>query len=365
MIASNEVKTGEFLPSLKEIKPFSVVEAKLAEMKRVSTKTVFDYASPKGNKEARSHVHAIRLIRGDLERVRKETKAQALEFGRMVDSEAKRIESELESMIEVHAAPLREIEEKEEKRKAKHEFYIQSQREWAEHTDGLTAEELHQRIEILDAQDIGPHLEEYEKEAVNVIAQSREKLVAKLSARVQYESEQAELVRLRELAAENERKEQERAAKERAEKAEQERIANEQRIAREAEERAIQQERERAAEELRNREAEAARLQQEAESRERNLKAEAERARRQAEEAEERAKRAEQEAIDRAERIRKQQAEEDRIAAQKREANKKHKAAINNAAVDALEQGGIPRLDAVQVVTMIARGQIPHITISY
>ncbi|MFB6449293.1 hypothetical protein ACFDR1_16895, partial [Bradyrhizobium sp. 1AS5L] len=59
--------------------------------------------------------------------------------------------------------------------------------------------------------------------------------------------------------------------------------------------------------------------------------------------------------------------EQARIAAEteKREADTKHRAKVNNAAVAALVKGGIAEEAAKAVITLIAKRQVPAISISY
>ena len=103
--------------------------------------------------------------------------------------------------------------------------------------------------------------------------------------------------------------------------------------------------------------------------------------------AEARAKRMEQEAKERAERqaaiaeeharrqaIEAVEAEKARVAAQqaaeaaeqaRRERDKKHKAAVNRAALAALVDGGLTEETAKLVVTLIASGKVPAVSINY
>ena len=165
--------------------------------------------------------------------------------------------------------------------------------------------------------------------------------------------------------------------------AEQQRVEHEQRIAREAEERVKREAEEKA---MRDRE--------EVERRERELQAAAERERqeriaseqraeqqrieaqqlaeRQAREAREKAEREKQEAIEE-ERRKAAQAEQARIAEEKRikdEAERRarslgHRRNINLAAVSALVESGLTEDCAEACITAIAKGQVPAVTINY
>ncbi len=67
---------------------------------------------------------------------------------------------------------------------------------------------------------------------------------------------------------------------------------------------------------------------------------------------------AEQDRVEQAEQVEKE-------AAAKREANQAHRKKINNAAASKLKDAGLSIDQAKEVVTMIAQGKIPHVTIAY
>lgn len=159
--------------------------------------------------------------------------------------------------------------------------------------------------------------------------------------------------------------EAEAKAKADAERAEKQRQEREERIRKEAAERAERE----AAEAVARAEREAA----EAKERERIA---AERAERERVEAEQRAEREKAEAIRQAElrakqeaedRERERVAEEARVKAEeaRRAADREHRKTINLAAVAAFEKNGISAEMAKQVITLIASGQIPAVTIKY
>lgn len=105
--------------TMNHLAPYDALRAQIAALKTENAKTVFGYDDPKGNKLARSHVASLRNVKGDIERKRKELKADALEYGRKVDAVAKELTGELDAMIEVHQGPLDLIESREEARKAR------------------------------------------------------------------------------------------------------------------------------------------------------------------------------------------------------------------------------------------------------
>ena len=344
-----------------EIAAFSEFRSQLATLKHDNSKAVFNYTDPKGNKEARSHIYKLRQTKSAVDKVRKEQKQESLDYGRRVDRQAREISEEIEGMIEVHEVPLREIEEKEVARVAEIKFRIEMM-EAFELFDApiLRANLIHCIDQVRDVV-IDDSFEEFKAEAAIVKDAALTKLNALLEAQTKAEAEQAELVKLREQAAAQERKDHEA------------KIAQQ---AREEAERASQQ---RAEQEKREREAEETRLKLQAEKAERERLEADNRAR----QAEENAQRQIKEAAEAAERSRIQaeqnrkdaedRAERDRLAAiateaaeqQRREADKKHKAAINNAAVDALIAGGIDAKTSKEVITLIAKGGVTNVTIRY
>lgn len=95
------------------------------------------------------------------------------------------------------------------------------------------------------------------------------------------------------------------------------------------------------------------------------MKLAAEKAEREAAEAKLRAEQAEAQAKANAERQRAEAKAREEAEAAAREKDKKHKAAINNAALDALIAGGMTEDAAKLAITLIAKRIIPNITIAY
>jgi colicin import membrane protein len=353
-----------------EYRPFY---AQLVELEQKNASLVFDYESPKGNKEARSHVNTLRLTKGALERTRKSAKEESLRIGRAIDAEAKEIGARIEAMITVHQEAIDAIEQREKQRVAGH---VQSLANLRNTGAASTAAEIAEAIAHLEPLVIGDDWQEFKPQALEAKDQVLRDLRQRHAERVEHEARETELARLRAEAAERERLEREAA------------------IVRAAEERA-RAEAARAAQEA---EARAAAEREAAARRELELKLQAEQAERRRVEAEQRAEqeridaaaravRAEQEAKDRAERQAKEaaeraerqaaaavKAEQDRVAAAelaaaaeqaRRERDKKHKAAINRTALAALVAGGLTEECAKQCVTLIASGKVPAVSIAY
>ena len=338
-----------------EITAYDEFRAQLAELGANNSKAVFDYADSKGNKEARSHIYKLRKTKTAVDKARKIEKEQSLKYGRQVDLEAKEIIVQIESMIDIHQKPIDEIENKEKERVAAHEAaYTMIIKFEALATLSESAGSFKQMIHDLKALEPDEHYEEFTGAAITAYKKSLTALESALQKAEKREAEQTELEKLR------------------AEKEERDRVEREKRIARQATEAAERKaetnkiEAERIARENAER---LEREKQEALKREEKAKRDAEEAeRRHVEErkqAEERAKKAVAEAEEQQKQIALAAARFSREEAEKRETNKKHKAAINNSAVDALVAGGVSKTAAKDVIRLIAKREIPNVTISY
>lgn len=334
------------------ITAYDEFRAQLGELRETNAAMAFDYADPKGNKEARSHVYKLRQTKSAVESARKKEKAASLEYGRRVDEQAKEIVTEIEGMIEVHEKPIREIEQREKDRVERHKFK-QAQieqlgqdiaRRWME----LSLDAMKGRLGDVEAIPTG---EDYWEEFAPLAAPAIETALASIrdaiDRREKYDAEQAELERLRVEAEERRRQDHEESIRKEAA----------QRATKEAERKA-QQEQER-------KEADAAREREASERRERELTLAAEAAEREKVEAEQRAAAAEKETEERLRREATELAEKEAAETARREADKKHRSAINRGAVAALVKGGLSDDAAKQAVTLIAQKAVPNITISY
>lgn len=328
------------------------LEPYLAQIRSEIDSFVPNVTTRKGREAIASIAHKVARSKTALDNVGKELVAELKDVPKKIDAERKRMRDLLDAWKDEVRAPLTAWEQAEADRLAKHQQHIEQLKDT--NTEGLTAAAIGARIQDLDSTDINESWEEFEAEAHRVKAASLTTLRLALADREKYETEQAELERLRAEAAQREQKErEERIAREAAERAQ-----------REAEQRA-QAEREAAI--RREQEAKAA-----AERRELELKLQAEQAERERMAAQQRAEQAERDAEARAKAAadaeRKRQADEQaRIEAEAkaREADKKHKAAINRAALEAFVAGGMTEECAKQAVTLIAQRKIPNVQISY
>jgi len=217
-------------------------------------------------------------------------------------------------------------------------------------------------IETIGTCEIWPELKKKFKVAIEAATTSATVTLERVETA---EKQAAELAELRKQQEEAERKEHDRkVAAEAEEKAK-----------REAEQKACKEREdiERRAVEAKQREEEAKqreiRAKHEAEQAEKRRIAEAEAAEKRAEQAkidaENRAKAAAKKAAeDERKRIEEEEAEQKRLA-EAREADKNHRIKINRAALVALVAGGLSEEDAKTAITLIAKRQVPNISIQY
>ncbi|WBX91599.1 hypothetical protein [Achromobacter mucicolens] len=324
-----------------------------------------DLKTKKGRDAIASLAFKVRKVKTALDGIGKEQVDRLKEIPKKIDAERKRMREILDALADEVRAPLDQWEQAEEARKQRHQQGVEWFRLRADENRDLDADELRTTIADVQACAVDESWEEFEPEAHRVKARALEALQQALAAREKYDAEQAELARLRAEAAAREQKDRE------------------DRIAREAEEKA-------------RRDAEAAaQAERDASARrEAEARAAADNARRDAEVAEQRRIAAEKQAeLDRLaarerERVASEQAERDRIQAAedarqaeikrqadakaaeeaeaaRREADKAHKGKVNRAALDAFVAGGMPEDCARQAVTLIAKGLIPNIRITY
>lgn len=318
-----------------------------------------------GRKAYASMAHKIARSKTAIDNIGKELVADLKQLPKTIDAERKRWRDQLDAWRDEARGPLNEWEAAEEKRIATHQEGMAAMRCCAEDLDAEESATLKATIAWLESRDVDESWQEFEAEAHRVKAASLATLKAALERRQKYESEQAELERLRQEAAEREQKERE------------ERIAREaeERARREAEQ-AAQAEREAAARREQAARDEAARTEREAkeaaERREREHQEAIAKAKRDAELAEQRAKeeydRKERERI--AEQQRQEQAKLDaerheREEIERRQTDKEHRRRINQAAMQAMVDGGMPEQCAKDAIKLIAQGKVPGVTINY
>lgn len=93
-----------------QIVEYSVTEAMLAELKQKYADVPADLSDKQSYEYVRKATAHLRGLRGDVEKRRKELKADALEFGRRVDSTAKEITAKIEAIEEPLATAKKEYD---------------------------------------------------------------------------------------------------------------------------------------------------------------------------------------------------------------------------------------------------------------
>lgn len=402
--AENQTSTALAIIESKDPAEFYVangLDPVIEAIRKEVTGIVPDISTKKGRDEIASRAYKVAKSKTYLDELGKNLTEEWKTKSKAVDAERKRMREEMDALKEEVRAPLTEWEDKEKARIAAHEAALIDLVASAANLDGMTAAELEARIAQAKDAHQQRDWQEFGQRAQTSHDQVQEKLQKKLEARRQYEAEQAELERLRREEAERKQREhEERIAAEAAEqarleaeaeakrkadeeaarvKAEQERQEQErQRIEREKQE----EERKRLEAEERARKAEEDRLAAiaQAEHAERDRLAAAEKAEADRKAAAEKAEADRIAAAEKAERERKEaeeaaaQRERDRIAeeerqrqeeAAKREADKAHRGKINREALTAFVSAGLTEEHAKLAVEAIAKGEIPHVKISY
>jgi hypothetical protein len=335
------------------ITEYDEIRQKLDEVKELCA-FIPDVTTDEGySKSKRVSLDVGKLLTA-LEKKRKEKKSYFLEGGKQVDAQAKQIAAELEEFQLPHKNAYKELDrlkkEREEQRKAVLESRVAEIRDLPEQLADMSSEEVKMALESLQAEECADFYE-FTEQALKARNGSREKLADMFAKKLKEEEDARELARLKKEAEERAIKEREEQIKrEAAAKAEAEKEAAERRE-REAKEAALK--------------AEQAKVEAEKRAIEQEKLAEKQRV-----EAEKKAKEAAAKAAEDArlkevcrqkEEMRKQ--EEEQAA---READKKHRGKINNAAARSLaDTCNISEELAKTVVRAIAKNQIPNVLIRY
>jgi hypothetical protein len=184
---------------------YSRTEAAIAELKARYSGARFDLTTTAGDRAARAARLELVRLRTSLDAKRKDFKAPALEFGRRIDSEAKRLEGEilaLETPIDeqIKAEESRRAAEKAERdrieaaRVAEHMACINEIRAAATGHGAASSASLAAAIEAVAALDVSAErYEEFAPQAVAAQAQTLATLTAMHAGAVEREAEAARL----------------------------------------------------------------------------------------------------------------------------------------------------------------------------
>lgn len=296
-----------------------------------------DLSTASGRKAIASIAYKVAQSKTYLDGVGKELVAAQKEIPNKIDASRKRIRDTLDAWKDEVRKPLTDWEAAEEARVNRIKADLAKLQGTIDDRQERSCEAIRDRLSEVKAEAI---TEDRWNEYTGAAAELKDKFIAALEtalvAAEKREAEAAELARLRAEAAERERAERDAQAKRDAEERE-----------RKAAEVAAAAERAKA-------EAAARAAQEEAARKEREHKAALEAAERRAVEAAAKAKAEVEEAA------RRELAEK-----AKREADREHRATINRAALAAFVEGGLSEELAKQVITLIAAGAIPAVSINY
>lgn len=101
----------EVIPVDQDLVKFSPIRAEIEGYKKVNADLVFDYATDKGEKEARSHIAKLRKVKTSLAAIHKDAKAYYLAGGRKCDKEKNELTADVEEMVDVHWKPIKAKED--------------------------------------------------------------------------------------------------------------------------------------------------------------------------------------------------------------------------------------------------------------
>lgn len=338
-----------------EVGAYSFVNDQLQKLKETYGSEVPDASTKEGYQRSKEIASEMRTLRTTLESKRKEIKAPALAYGKMIDSEAKRLTAQIKEIEDPHSSAYKEVDAEKKRLKQEAEQRLMDIRNLPQTCFDKTADEIESMIDELacvsvDFDTFRHKLDEAKEWVPSILEQlssEHAKAVEREAEQARIEAERLELEKLRAEQAERE-------AKERSEQAEKERLEREKQIADQAR---IEAEQRAEAEKLQAieaaKQAEQARIEAE------------ERAKHEAEQAAIRAEQEKQAAIE-AEKQR-QISEQARIEAEAkaREEDKKHRASINNQALQDFVAGGLTEKQAKLAVTLIASKQVSNVSIYY
>lgn len=295
-----------------------------------------DISTAKGRKEIASMAYKISRVKTHIEGIGKDLAAEQKEIPKKIDATRKYVRDTLDAIADDVRKPLTDWEEAEKARIKKHTDTLTLLDTIARGEYPQTLESIKAQICFVSAVLVGPECEEFEADYAAAVLKAKAAVAAALKQAEQAEADRLELEALRKKQAERDEADRiaalEAAAAAKAKKdAEDAAQAELDRVA--AKNKADQEAAQRREKELLDAKDKA---EQDARDTEARLKREAD------------AKAA--------------QEERDRIA---READTKHRAAVNRTALAAFVEGGVDEETAKKVIALIAKKMIPSITILY
>lgn len=320
----------------------SIISKLEAEVRSITT----DISTDSGRKSIASLAYKVARSKTALDDMGKELVSDLKAKAGKIDAERRVIRERLDALKDEVRKPLTDWENAEKDRVAAHEAALLAIVESPEYGRTETASELSARLNYLRNYP-SREWQEFSERAAATLKGEIARTVDLLATAERLEAERAELERLRaEQAAREKQEREERIAREAAERA---RAEAEAKAKREADEAATK--------------AEAERRRVEKEKADAIARAERAEAERKAA-----AERAEREKVAAVEAERKRAADaaaKEAAQAAAREADTKHRASVNRAAVAALVAGGLSDEAAKLAITLIAKREVPAVSISY
>jgi hypothetical protein len=314
-----------------------------------------DISSATGRGVIASVARRVSSTKARLDDMGKDFVADLKRRAKVVDTERAVVRDRLDTLRDEVRQPLTDWEQKQQSRIEEHQAEL-ARLEAAAQFDVVepTAAMIQDRLDRARTMAGNRDWEEFAKRANAARQKAIADLTVMLEAAQRREAERAELEELRRKNAEREQRD--RDAQIAAQAAETARKAAEAKATRDAAQaaEAAQREQERIAQAARDAEERARKAEADRLAADERLRFFEENARVEAEQATEAVNKKLAELAASAE-----------AARQKREANKRHRAKINNDARGALMQVGLSEQDAIAVVTAIATGAIPHVVINY
>lgn len=125
---------------------FDPIKKSIEELKQKDASLAFDHTTEDGEKGLRSWVQKMRSYKGEIAAVHKETKADALSFGRSVDAMKNELTAGVDELIKERMKPLDEIKEK---KRAAAEAIIETEHKEAEQKETDRQADLKEREETV------------------------------------------------------------------------------------------------------------------------------------------------------------------------------------------------------------------------
>lgn len=106
----------ELIEKSLELEVYSPLKAQLEELKKKNEHIVFSYNNEAEIKEVNKYIRELRKSKKAIAEVHKKEKAESLAYGRTLDAGKNHLSAEIDSMIEVHERPIKEMKAREQAR---------------------------------------------------------------------------------------------------------------------------------------------------------------------------------------------------------------------------------------------------------